>query len=141
MCNISILERTLALKKAESFDFVKISSKFVSFYKTKLLDQFEKIQKVHEKCLELHNKELNLTEREKSVKEDTEFISNISSKICHVLEDIKLYEESFDSFNRTKSLIKQKNETRGLVIQAKKELIFIQKAIRKEIDSIECKIS
>ena len=103
-CDINILEKALSHKINNSFDFGKISPQLVKTQKAKLQNHFDLVQKLHEKYIEVREEGLNDDEEKCLVKEDIDYIEQLTSKVYPVLEAIEDFEENLSKHTKIKNL-------------------------------------
>ena len=88
-CDINILEKALSHKVDGSYDFGKISPQLVKTQKVKLKNHFDLVQKLHEKYIEVREEGLNDDEENSLIKDDINYIEQLTSKVYPVLEAIE----------------------------------------------------
>ena len=85
----NILEKALAEKTDNKFNFGRISLQLVKSQKTKLQEHFSLIQKLHDHYIELRDEGQNTDEEDNLVQQDTEYMEKITSKVFPLLDEIE----------------------------------------------------
>ena len=133
----NILEKALAEKTDNKFNFGRISLHLVKSQKTKLQEHFSLIQKLHDHYIELRDEGQNTDEEDNLVQQDTEYMEKITSKVFPLLDEIERYEEGLTNLNTVKTLAKCESETKNSVLKAKAEFKLVHDNIKSELDSLE----
>lgn len=135
--DVNILEKALAEKTNNKFNFDRISLQLVKSQKLKLQDHFSLVQKLHDHYIELRDEGHNTEEEDQLVIQDVDYMEKITSKVYPLLDEIERFEDSLANLNKVKTLEKSENENRSSVIKAKAEFKLVHDKIKSELDYLE----
>ena len=119
MVDVNILEKALAEKTNNQFNFDKISLQLVKSQRIKLQDHFNLVQKLHDHFIELRDEGHNTEEEDQLVIQDVDYMEKITSKVYPLLDEIERFEDGLANLNKVKILEKSENENKSSVIKAK----------------------
>ena len=136
-CDIKLLQKELAKKTGNSYDFEKISPQLIKTQRKKLQSHFELIQKLQERFVEIREEGLTAETETALVEADVAYMEDITSRVCPLLDSIDQFEEGLASLTKNKSLLKSGKEKQDAVIKAKQDFKIIHDKIKEELDLIE----
>ena len=126
-CELGLLVKELAKETDGDYNYDQISPELIKSQRKKLEAHFDLIQKLHERYLDVREEGINDVEEQSRIKEDINFMADITSKVCPVLDKVNNYEECLVSFLKAKNFVKTSNMIQATVATAKKEFQFISK--------------
>lgn len=135
-----ILSKELEKKKDGKHDLTGISFQLVETQEASLRKHFSMFQKLHERLIEIRDE--TIEEEEKINQDDSTYYYNASSKVFPLLEDIKVYKESYKDAlakeNKRKTLTGSLEERKLLLESARKEFVLVSQKIQQDaVDVIE----
>ena len=117
-------------KEEDDFDHKRISKTEVNQLKSKMKENFEIFQKLHEKCCELRDSGKDDTEEEDNAKKDEEYSNEVTSKVYPLLDQLVEYERSVEDLEAKKAAKKiEKDAEDTLVLEERKAKDALTKSI------------
>ena len=119
ICDIKLLEKELAKKKDEELDLASISHELMKLQKKKLIGHFDLIQRLHDKYLEIREEGTCTEAEEKLQLEDVNYMEEITSKVCPVLDAIGHYEDVLANTEKMKGISEDFDKACELILKYK----------------------
>ena len=137
ICDIKLLEKELAKRKDEELDLASISHELMKLQKKKLIAHFDLIQKLHDKYLEIREEGISTEAEEKLLLEDVNYMEEITSKVCPVLDAIGHYEDVLANTEKMKGVSDDFETSCELIQKYKKEFQLVHNKITSELSKFD----